>query len=227
MIFGRFAHIARAGGAAAFIAASMSVGVPTANATVFTFSGVLDPCAEVGGPPGAGPGTGDFTANLGPGGVAADGDGNPCGNSDNSGTFSGSYDDDTKLFSYEFEYTGLTAVPGDDSPFTNFHFHVGEPDENGVILIDGNLAAPPSADSNPISDTIEITSALTSIIGLTIADFEAALTSGGIYLNIHSDAFTQGELRGNIVTEVDAPGALAIFGLGLIGLGAWRRRRAA
>jgi hypothetical protein len=56
------------------------------------------------------------------------------------------------------------------------------------------------------------------------AAFLAGLASGRAYLNIHTEAFRAGEIRG-FLTEVPEPGSLALFGLGAVGLAGLRRRR--
>ena len=64
--------------------------------------------------------------------------------------------------------------------------------------------------------------------GGTIASAEAALVQGAKdgeeYLNVHTQAFGGGEIRG-FLAEIPEPATLAIFGFGLAALGFVRRRR--
>ncbi len=103
----------------------------------------------------------------------------PPNNSSAMGTFSGSYNRNTKILTYTITHMGITP--------TNMHFHKGEPGvPGGVVFPIGS-----SPWTSPINDQ---TPALT-------ADQEADLLAGKWYVNIHSAAYPAGELRGQVVQE--------------------------
>jgi hypothetical protein len=60
------------------------------------------------------------------------------------------------------------------------------------------------------------------------ADLLAGIIAGQAYLNIHTQQFPGGEIRG-FLAPVPLPAALPLFatGLGALGLLAWRRKRKA
>lgn len=118
--------------------------------------------------------TTNFTAELAPAADAAD--------STASGSLEAAYDSDTMEFSWTVTYDGLTG------PATAAHFHgpaaEGE-DASPVVPIEGDLASP-----------IEGSATLTE-------EQVTQLTDGMWYINIHTDQYPNGEIRGQ-VTAADA-----------------------
>lgn len=98
----------------------------------------------------------------------------PANNSTATGAFSGTYDSDSKVLTYEVTYQGLTPTMG--------HIHRGAPGQNGGVEIGFK-----DVSSSPIRGTATLTAAK--------AD---SLMAGLYYVNLHTQAFPGGEIRGNI-----------------------------
>jgi len=95
---------------------------------------------------------------------------------DASGTFNGTYDKTTKVLTYTLTFTGIEP--------TNMHFHRGEKGESGPVAI-------------PISQS-PYTSPINSKTPELTAEQEADLLGGLWYVNIHSDEYKAGEIRGQV-----------------------------
>ena len=212
--------------AAAAISLTGFAATQSANAAVFSFSGLLDPCAEVEGVAG-GAGSGFACTPAQEAGTGA-----PF--SEQSGTFTVSYDDVSKELSIDFEYTGLTngagtVFSGADSinAFANWHIHgPATINQNAAILVDAaTVFGIVGAAANPFSASITLSDTLFGIVGLTLAQGEQALLDGQFYINIHSTGFATGELRGQLFSTIPEPATMALLGAGLLGIGATARRR--
>lgn len=109
------------------------------------------------------------------------------------------------------------------APLLEAHIHGAPPGQNGAILVTLFSfcdLAPNGCDGDP--GEVEITGANLQIAGnvaLSVATLNAIL-AGEAYVNVHTEAFVSGELRGNIIPE---PGTAGLLGLGLAGLAGRRR----
>ena len=91
-----------------------------------------------------------------------------------SGTFEGTYDNETNVLTYTITFTDITP--------TAMHFHKGAPGEAGGVEV-------PITDTNsPVNGS---TPALTD-------EQEADLLAGNWYVNIHSEEHPAGEIRGQL-----------------------------
>ena len=120
-----------------------------------------------------------------------------------TGTATIQFNDATNQLTLTGSYTGLLAN------VTASHIHMAPVGVNGPIII-------------TLTNTGGTSGTLTGA-GVLTAPQVTALFSSGLYVNVHTTAFAGGEIRG-VITQVPAPGALALLGLaGIIGT---RRRRA-
>jgi hypothetical protein len=114
-------------------------------------------------------------------------------------------DDATNLFSWNISWSGLTGNE------TVMHFHgPALPDQNAGVQV--NFGA--------ISGTSSPSIGSTTISGAQATDLLAGLW----YINIHTDVFPSGEIRGQ-VQVVPIPAAFWLFGSGLIGVFSIARRK--
>ena len=58
------------------------------------------------------------------------------------------------------------------------------------------------------------------------AELLRGLAANQAYFNLHTAAYPGGEIRGFFVADVPLPGTVALLGLGLVGIGAARRKQA-
>jgi CHRD domain-containing protein len=111
--------------------------------------------------------------------------------------------------------TGIAGVATQTPSFDGFPLGVRE--GHYIHAFDMNLAA---------SYNAPFLTANGNDPALAFAALVAEAIAGEAYFNIHSTAFTAGEIRG-FLNETPLPAALPLFatGLGALGLLAWRRKK--
>jgi|GEM_PF-263602 len=98
-----------------------------------------------------------------------------------TGTFTGSYDPNTKLLTYAIAYSGLTGNA------TAGHLHFGDTKHSGIVF--SPFANVPAATSGNINGTV------------TLTQMQAdSLTAGHVYANIHTANNPNGEIRANLLS---------------------------
>ncbi|MTH17613.1 CHRD domain-containing protein [Flavobacterium sp. LC2016-01] len=101
----------------------------------------------------------------------------PANASTATGTATLSYNKTTKIFTLNVTYTGLTPTMG--------HIH------KGAVGTSGPIVFPFTNITSPFSYT---SAALT-------AEQETDLLANNYYVNLHTEAFTAGEIRGQLITD--------------------------
>ncbi|RED22709.1 CHRD domain-containing protein [Flavobacterium cutihirudinis] len=101
----------------------------------------------------------------------------PANASTATGTATLSYNKTTKIFTLNVNYSGLTPTMG--------HIHKGAAGTNGAIIFPFTDIASPISYTSPV---------------LTAAQ-ETDLLANNYYVNLHTEAFTAGEIRGQLITE--------------------------
>jgi hypothetical protein len=117
---------------------------------------------------------------------------------------SGTYDDVTRLLTLH------TMASGFVSPVTAAHIHRGAAGVNGPVIV--GLSGATGMTSYMSNDTPTLT-----------ASDGALLLGGGLYVNIHSQTFPGGEVRGQLRATPE-PGTMIALAAG-VGALAMRRRR--
>jgi CHRD domain len=96
-----------------------------------------------------------------------------------TGTLTGTYDATSKLITLSVTYAALTGT------LTASHLHQAAVGLNGSVIV--NLAPSTGANAGTFGGTFSIPPAN-----------EASLLSGNFYVNLHSTAFSGGEIRGQL-----------------------------
>lgn len=111
---------------------------------------------------------------------------------------------------------------------TPVHLHFAPPGGNGPIVFDLGFFAPFVLDGSVIRSTLTsilyspLQGALTS--PLNADQFASALSAGDLYLNIHTNTFGAGEIRGQINASVPVASTALLMGIAGLGLARSRRR---
>ncbi|TGE23312.1 CHRD domain-containing protein [Hymenobacter metallicola] len=107
----------------------------------------------------------------------------PAVTSSATGTVSGTYNKETKVFQYTVTFSGLTPTAG--------HFHIGAPGSTGPVsipLLFNNSTA--NGFVSPITGSATLTDAQAT-----------ALLGNSLYANLHTAAFPSGEIRANVTAK--------------------------
>jgi hypothetical protein len=98
-----------------------------------------------------------------------------------------------KSIKYKLNITGITDA-------TAAHIHQGKVGENGEPVVDllagGNKIG--STNGVFINGTITDTSLIGPMKGKTISDLSSSINSGNNYVNVHTEAHPDGEIRGQL-----------------------------
>lgn len=125
----------------------------------------------------------DFVATLSGGAEV------PPNNSPATGTVAVTYNKANRELQYTINYSGLT------SNLVAAHFHVAPPGVNGPVVIPITIGPSPITGRVTLTDIRENNS---SAIRFRAQDLENFLFAQGMYVNLHTQRFPGGEIRGDI-----------------------------
>lgn len=130
---------------------------------------------------------------------------NPSNIGNGSGAILGSYDDSTMLLDYNISWMDLTT------PVTNMHFHVGAVGVPGGV----DLGIPSPWVSPEIGTGV-----------LLDANQQGNLLDGNWYVNVHTEMFGGGEIRGQvIVTLIPEPATSCMAAVAFLSMVSLVRRK--
>ena len=123
-----------------------------------------------------------------------------------SGRFKATLDKVSGTLTYELSYSGLEA------PVRMAHIHIGQRGVNGGIMVwlcqtvapfvDPTGGAPTCPQSGTVTGTLQagnvVAVAAQGIAATEFAEMLAAIRGGVAYVNVHSDKFPGGEIRGQL-----------------------------
>lgn len=115
------------------------------------------------------------------------------------------------------------------SPVGPIHLHNNTLGNNGPVIVPfafnmDDYTATTSGFNLSVTDFSYADAIATSGSSLSFDDFLTALNDDAIYINVHTDTFNGGEIRGQVAAVPLPAGAFLLFG-GLAGLAAMRRKQ--
>ena len=150
-----------------------------------------------------------------------------------SGSAFASFDDATNEFSFFADFSGLSGVT------TQAHFHccttTAFSGTAGVAVDSPSLPIPLGVSAGSFGTLLDLDDAsnfnpafitASGGLGAAITRFKAGLDSGKVYLNIHTDTFRGGEIRGFMLVPEPGSAALALLAMAALGAAGARSRRA-
>jgi hypothetical protein len=131
-------------------------------------------------------------------------------------------DTDTALLSISMSVSGIDL--GDLAHFPGIgpvHLHLGAAGLNGPIVLPFGPAVAPAFTATASGFDLNVTGLDTS----GLANFGSDLQAGNIYINVHTNSFVSGEIRGQL--SVPEPASIALMAPGIAGIGYSRKRKSA
>ena len=139
------------------------------------------------------------------------------------------YDSGLNTLTYQVTYLDLST------PLADGHIHVAPAGSNGPVVV--RFENLPLGATSATFGGVARDADLTGALGLTtVAQVAAQIEAGNAYVNLHSEGFPAGELRGQLAvmsmsasmsmpgaTSVPEPASLALLGVGVLAAVAARR----